>query len=393
MGFLKKINPDSLIWAGYSGMFFSVPVATSPTVICGVFVLIVWIISGKFLQDIRIWWKSDIKLPIMILIILPWVGLLYSPVPVDGLPIAMKTHYWLYAMAIVSILNMQKQPDLIIKMYLSGLSLNSAISILQFAGMVPLKKGLATGLLGGSSAYITYSLLLTVGILIASFYFFKAQSKRERILYIFIVLQYLATISFTGGRSGYIALIVLSPFIVYNIIGQRHILKILVVSVIAVSLLFTFPVVRSRFLKAKEDIIQYKQGNINTSIGLRFHMWGIALSEIRNHPFLGLGTAGFKRSWEVNKKYPSLPFIFHPHNSFLYMMVSYGIFGLIAFCWLLFVMLKRGWENRYSALGFAVFTFTVVFIIGSFTDTQVLPFATSIAFALFAGVSEALNVT
>ncbi|MDP2752984.1 MAG: hypothetical protein Q8P40_01125, partial [Nitrospirota bacterium] len=141
-------------------MFFSIPVATSPTVICGVFVLSVWIISGKFLRDIRIWWKSDIKLPIMILIILPWIGLVYTPLPDDGFRVAMKTHYWFYALAIAPIVAVQRQPDLIIKMYLSGLSLNSAISILQFAGVVPLKNGLTTGLLGGSSAHITYSLLL-----------------------------------------------------------------------------------------------------------------------------------------------------------------------------------------------------------------------------------------
>ncbi len=393
MGFLKKINPDILIWTGYSGMFFFVPVATSPTVICGVFVLSVWIISGKFIRDIHKWWKSDIKLPIMILITLPWIGLVYTPLPDDGFRVAMKTHYWFYAMAIAPIVAVQRQPDLIIKMFLSGLSLNSAISILQFIGIVPLKKGLATGLLGGSSAHIAYSLLLTTGIIIASFYFLKTQSKRERLLYVSIMIQYFATIGFTGGRSGYIALIVLSPFIAYNLIGQRHIFKILVVSIIAVSLLFTFPVVRSRFSKAKEDIMLYKQGNVNTPVGLRFHMWEIALSEIKKNPFLGIGTAGFKKSWEVYKKDPSLPFFDHPHNSFLYMMISFGISGLAAFCWLLIVMLMKGWRGRNSALGFAVFAFTTVFIIGSLTDTQVLPFATAIALSLFAGVSGAIDVS
>jgi O-antigen ligase len=393
MELLRKINPDAFLWTGYLGMFFFLPIATSPTVICGVFVLGVWIISGKFLRDITTWQNSKIILPVIILIVLPWTGLMYTPLPADGFPIALKTHYWLYAIAIAPVITPRRQPDLIIKMFLLGLSLNSAISILQFAGLVHLKKGLATGLLGGSSAHIPYSLLLTTGILIASFYFLKAQSKRERLLYISAMIQYFATIGFTGGRSGYVALIVLSPFIVYNIIGQRHIVKILIVSVIAVSFLFSFPVVQSRFSKAKEDIVLYTQGNVNTSIGLRFHMWGIALSEIKKNPVLGTGTAGFKKSWELHKKEPSLPFYDHPHNSFLYMMVSFGIVGLVAFCTLLFVMLKRGWKCRDSALGFAVFTFTTVFIIGSLTDTQVLPFATAIALPLFTGVSEALHVT
>ncbi len=391
MEFLRKISPETLISTGYLGMFFFLPVATSPTVICGVFVLAVWIISGRFLRDIKLWLKSDIALPMAILVILPWIGLIYTPLPDDGFAIAMKTHYWLYAIALSPILTVQRKPDLSIKMFLAGLSMNSAISILQFAGIVPLKKGVATGLLGGSSAWIAFSLLLTTGMLIASFYFLKAKSNKMRLLYGITMVQYFFTLGFIGGRSGYIALIVLFPVIAYNLVGQRHIVKILVISIIAVSLLFSFPVVRSRFAKAKEDIELYKQGNVNTSIGLRFHIWEIALSEIKRNPFLGVGTAGFKRSWELYKKDPSLPFIFHPHNSFLFVMVSYGILGLIAFCRLLFLMAKKGWKGRDSAMGFAVFAFALVFTIGSLTDTQVLVFATAVAFPLFAGISETVN--
>jgi len=391
MEFLKKINIDTLLWSGYCSMFLFFPIATSPAVISGAFVLVVWIVSGRFFRDVSIWRHSEIFLPVAILIVLPWVGLIYTSVPGDGFRIALKTYYWFYAIALAPILITRRQPDLIIKMFLAGLSLNSAISIMQFAGIVPLKKGLPTGLLGGSSAHITYSLLLTLGILIASFYFLKSQSKYKRIPYIILMLQYFITIGFTGGRSGYLALIILSPLAVYNLIGQRHIVKILIVIIIAIALLFSFPMTRSRFAKSIEDIELYGQGNVNTSIGLRFHMWGIALSEIKKNPIFGIGTAGFKRSWEVYKKDPSLPFMFHPHNSFLYMMVSYGIPGLAAFCWLLFIMLKKGYKHRDSAPGFAVFAFTGVFIIGNLTDTQVLPFATAIAFPLFAGISEAIN--
>lgn len=397
MELLKRIDSAALIWLGYMGMFFFLPVATTPTVISGVFVLSVWVISGKFLNDIKMWRDSEIKLPVIILIILPWIGLIYSHYPEDGIRVAFNSHHWLYAIALVPLLIAKKNPDMIIRMFMGGLSLNSIISILQFSGMVPLKKGLPTGLLGGSSSHIPSSLLLTTGILIASFYLSKARSIKERLFFVLLMILFFVVIGFTGGRSGYIALIILSPLIAYNIIGQRQMFKmqmfkILIGSVITVSVLFTFPVVQSRFLKVKEDIKLYKQGNVNTSIGLRFHMWEIALSEIKKNPFFGVGTMGFKRSWEVYKKDPSLPFFDHPHNSFIYMMLSFGIMGLIAFCWLLYVILKRGWMGRDSPLGFAVFTFAIVFIIGSLTDTQVLPFATATALPLFSGISEALNV-
>lgn len=374
-------------------MFFSLPLATSPTVICGVFVLIVWILSGRFVASIKAFYRSDLMLPVVIIASLPWIGLLYSPVPSYGLPIALKTHYWLYAIALATLPDKEQQPDLIIRMFLAGLSVNSVISVLQFGGVIPLRKGLATGLLGGSSPHITYSLLLTTGILLASFYVLKSGSTRERLLYTALMVQYLFTIGYVGGRSGYLSLIVLSPFVVYNIMGQKHIMKILAVSVIAVSLLFVSPVIRSRFMQAKEDIVHYREGNSNTSLGLRFQMWGIAASEIRKNPLTGIGTGGFRKSWEDHKEDPSLPFHDHPHNSFLHMMVSYGIIGLAAFCYLLFLLLKKGWRGRHSAPGFSVFAFTAVFIIGSLSDTQVLTFATATAFSLITGRSEVIHAS
>lgn len=54
-------------------------------------------------------------------------------------------------------------------------------------------------------------------------------------------------------------------------------------------------------------------------------------------------------------------------------------------------MVKNGWENRESALGFASFAFTAVFIIGSLTDTEIIVFATAVALPLFAGISAAID--
>jgi O-antigen ligase len=291
----------------------------------------------------------------------------------------------------ISVLRNQKHPDFIIKMFLAGLALSSFVSALQVRGAIRLRYGTPSGFLGISSPWITYSLLLTVGILIASFYFQKALDRKGRFLSLFLMLLYFWTIGFVGGRSGYLAFIILSPVLIYNITGRRHILKILVLSLLAVSLLFTFPVVQSRFGEIKRDLVRYQQGDISTSIGLRLHMWGIALSEIKKNPIFGIGTAGFKKSWEENKKDSALPFHDHPHNSFLYMMVSFGFAGLIAFCWLLFVMLRKGWKNRDTPLGFALFSFTLVLTIGSLTDTQILPFPTAIAYTLFAGIAGAID--
>lgn len=391
MDWKKIADTQTLLRAGYAGMFFFLPVATSPTVVCGVFVLGAWIFSGRFIPDAKIWQRSVLLAPIALLIALPWAGLLYTPVPDDGFHIAVKTYYWLFAFAMAGVLRESQKPDLVIRMFLAGLALNSLIAILQFSGALPLKKGLATGLLGGSSAHIVFSLLLVTGVLIASFYVHHSQTPAGRSLSVLAILLYCSTLAFVGGRSGYAAIILLSPLIVHNLIGKRHALLVILMSALAVALLFASPVVRDRFSKAGEEVIQYRQGRIDTSVGLRFHLWEVALGGIKERPVAGTGTGGFRRLWEEKKQSPGLPFHDHPHNSYLFFAVSYGIVGGIAFVWLLGRMAATGWNRRTAPLGFSVISFTAVFAIGSLTDTQVLPFATAMALPLFAGMSEAVR--
>lgn len=404
MDLLRRINPHILLWYGFAGMFFSLPVGTSPLAMCGIFVLVMWVASGTFPDDIRTWARSDIKIPILILILLPWIGMIYTPVPREGLSVALKTHYWLFSIALMPVLQSRIRaadqgaggdPDLIIKAFLAGLVLNSAVATVQFLGFIPMKRGIPVGLMGGDSAHIPFSLLLTTGIVVSSFYYFRARSGKERFIYALLMIQFFVTIHFVGARSGYLALIVLSPLIAYNVLGRKHLFGIATGSMVLVILLFSFPVVQSRVSKVKDDLMRYKQGDVNTSVGLRLHMWEIALREIGKSPLIGTGTAGFLEAWEHNKKDPSLPFFIHgnPHNSFLYMTVSFGIPGLVAFCWLLFIMARNGWSERGSPPGFALFAFTVVFITGSIVDTPLLSVAAAQALSLFAGIAGAVRAS
>ncbi|MHB8882918.1 MAG: O-antigen ligase family protein [Thermodesulfovibrionales bacterium] len=388
---LKNIAPDDLIYAGLCGMFFFITLGNSPVEICGVFILGIWIVSGRIFTDIPAWLRSGMALPVSALFLLPWIGLTASPSLPEGFRVASKTYFWFYAVALVSVLRGRKDREMFLTFFLAGLAVNALVSILQYAGAVPLKHGLPSGLLGISSPWITYSLLLTLGIVIASFYYKRAGSASERTLYILAILLYLVPIGFVGGRSGYLAFALLSPLVISNLLGRRHFIVIAGGSILAVSLLFVSPVVQSRLAKVQEDLTLYQQGTVYTSIGLRLHMWKITLSAIKEHPFTGIGTAGFKKTWEERKGDPALPTYDHPHNSFLYVMVSFGITGLVALCWLFFVMLKRGWQRMDSAPGFSVFVFTVILIIGSLTDTQIQPFPTATALALFAGVAGALD--
>ncbi|SPQ01554.1 membrane hypothetical protein [Candidatus Sulfobium mesophilum] len=379
--------------SGYAGMFFFSTIAHSPVEICGAIVLAAWILSGRFVKETEAWLASPLALPVIGMSLFPWLGLLYTKAPADGLGIAASGYHWLYCIPLAGILRERKQGDLFIKLFLAGLFINTLLSFLQIAHIFPLRYGTPSGFLGISSAWITYTLLLTSGICITSFYFRHAGSRKLRLGYGLLMLLYFLTIGFVGGRSGYVAFILLSPLLVYNLVGGRHLVRIVILSTLAIFVLFTFPVVQGRFAQVRKDLLLYAQGDVNTSLGLRLRMWAIALNEIKSHPVAGIGTNSFKDSWEKNKQDRSLPFFDHPHNSFLYMLVSFGIPGLIVFCWLLFVMLKKGWGSFGSPLGFSLFVFTLIFITGSLTDTQLIVFPTTILFILFSGIAASFEDT
>jgi len=391
MDSLRTASSRDLLTAGFGGMFFCLSIGTSPLFIFGGLVLAVWILSGRFLKDLGTWPSTGMMIPVLLLLVLPWIGLLYTPLPSDGMSIAVKSYYWLFSIAFLSIARDSKRDDVVLKMFLAGLSLNSAVAILQYIGVLPLKNGHPVGLFPGSSPWIAFSILLAAGTIIASFYFSRECDARKRLIYLSLIVEYLSTIAFVGGRSGYLAIILLFPILLHHILKQGKIVKLIFFGILFCSLLATFPVIKKRVLKGKEDIELYRQGIVNTSIGLRIHMWEIALSEIEKNPLTGSGTGSFRRSWEVQKRDPSLPFYDHPHNSFLYMMVSFGIPGLIALSWLLLVMIRKGWRARDRSPGFSVFAFTVVFVVGSLTDTQILPTPTTMALSLFSGIAGGMN--
>ena len=389
----KDITIDRLMFWGFCGTFFFIPVATSPAVIAGLLTLSLWIFSGKFIKDRHLWLKQKWFFPVLLFMALPWIGLLYTNDIKTGMHFAEKSYYWLYAFAIAS-LSLQSYPaKSLINAYLLGLTFTVSISILQFAGLIPMRKGFAAGFFGGGSPYITYSILLVFGLLVLSFYYKKSNISKQKILLLFLILMYLLNLVVIPGRSGYLAFIILCPLIFYNIFGKKNVLKIVSAVILITVILFLSPTVQNRIKLAVNEVNLYYQGNKNTSVGLRLYMWDGAVKLFLENPVIGVGTGGYKKAMMKYKDNPELPDLVQPHNSFLYMAVSFGIVGLFSLTWLFIVFLKKGWQARDTIAGFSVLSFGVVLLIGSLTDTQILSLATAKMFALLTGIRAEQNGT
>lgn len=377
---------DRLMFLGFCGLFFFIPIATSPAVILGIVTLSLWVFSGRCIRDRR-WLRREWTLPVLAMMALPFIGLLYTSDLQTGLKFAKKSYYWLYAFAIAGVSAGESSRRAFINSYLLGISFAVAISVLQYLGLVPMPKGHATAFMGGQSPFITYSLLLVFGMLLLSHHFRTADTPGRRTMLLVLLGAFLFNLAVVPGRIGYVAFVCLSPLIVHNLLGGKHLFRAAAIAALLVAALLLSPTVQQRVKLAADEVRGYSRGEKTSSVGFRLYMWDGALRIIRENPFIGTGTGGYKDAMMKYKDSPDIPDTVQPHNSFLYMATSFGAVGLALFLWLLAVFFRKGWQRRESLAGFAVLSFGCVLLIGGLTDTQFLSLATSKLFALLMGVN------
>jgi O-antigen ligase len=149
----------------------------------------------------------------------------------------------------------------------------------------------------------------------------------------------------TQARGGWIAL---PLFIAIAFMGLRHMplrrkLAILAIflSLICGSLVFS-KMVQDRVNAATTDIKLYVSGESrDTSLGIRFQLWGASLMIFKENPGVGVGRDQYpgavkelERRHVITALAASFP---HSHNDILFSMAILGIFGALAMLSLYFV--------------------------------------------------------
>jgi O-antigen ligase len=374
---------DKIIFYCLCGLFFFLALgATSPAVITGIAAIALWFFSGKFLRQKDRWLKQQWTIPVILFMLLPWLGLLWTNDVRLGIDFAGKSYYWILSFVIVSIVIKNDSRKLFFDSFLAGLFLFCIASILDIF-FVP--QWLPTI---NSPKSITHSLLLVFGMLVLSYYFKASESNMEKILLVFLIVLFLFTLSIGHGRSGYLAFILLSPLIAYNLLGRKSYLILAVITFSALFLLFS-PTVKSRIAMAIDDIKAYQAGDPNTPIGIRLNMWQGAVRIFLENPLIGTGTGGYARAM-VKHDHPNMISLHRmpsePHNSFLFMAANYGMLGIISIIWLFIAYFKKGWLAKNSLAGFAVLSYGLILLIGSLTSSQIISLATAKMFALLTGI-------
>ena len=179
--------------------------------------------------------------------------------------------------------------------------------------------------------HLTHNLLMAIG---AYLWTLKACDKRNgRWRFIFGALALAAAYNvlfMVQGRTGQIALLVLGFYWVYSVFRLRGIAAAVVMTGILITAgwMTTAPFVSKMRLAAKE-VSQWQPGQgAKTSSALRLNFYTNTIAIIRDHPWLGVGSGGFKRAYEEKIRGTTMESSDNPHNQYLLITAQLGLGGL-----------------------------------------------------------------
>lgn len=393
-------NPDTrtaekALYASVALTFFCLPLGTAPPTITGLVATAIWLFSGiaaaqRPVYAASYWW------PVYALALLPWIGLLYTcDTTGTALVYAAKSYYWLFGLVVAAI-PFQRMGFLpLVQAFMAGLALNVIAASIQIVFKLTDENNWHLGL---GPDYSTLSAYLIIGILLGIFFLSQTQRPRQQIALIGLITLYFLHFVLLRSRASYVALVLLTPFIGITFFHRKKLIKTTVICILIPVLMMISPVVRNRIeltvdqlkfhLFSRDEAALGKKYTVNQD---RFFMWNGAAKIIAQHPWIGVGTAGYATALASMEIDSGAPRIVHPHNNFLYMAVSYGVVGLAFFLWFLINTLRHGWRQRHTAQGFMLLSVILVMATSGLFNSQILDVGSAFLISLAVGFHTTAN--
>ena len=360
----QSVRSGSAAQKAFCAAFFFLPISKALLFLSLAAAFALFIVSGGMSEAVRRWRTFSWVPPALILAALPLLSLAVHDDRAAALSHLGLSYYWLLAFGTFLAASMHAVLPWL-RAFIVGVFVVFCFALASQLGGDALPW--APAALGN---YILYSQLLAMAIVLLSVLYRHEGDRRLRWLYLLVMAGFYAGLLTGDGRSGMVAVLVLLPFVFFNIFPRASTVKVVLVCAAAVAVLLMSPRVQIRIEAAVNDVKLLQSEVTETSLGYRYEMWRTAASIIRAHPLIGAGPEGFNKVWHSTPKTGEGIGFVEPHNAFLYYASSYGVPGLLALAWLYAALLMAGWRRRASLEGSALFAFAVVCIIGSFTNTM-----------------------
>ena len=352
-----------------SALAFFIPISTSITGILFVFLILLGLStpysSRIFSLIIQSYWAKMA----LFLYLLFTIGISYTSAPLlEALPILGKYFRLLGMVVLIPVFVDPALRKYAIGGFLTAIVLTLFFSYLQFFGFSNLPLLHSYGQAAIFKDRIQTNFLMAFGFYLFAQKFislkyeeYQREGKYKKIYFrchqitlIFLCALLLFNILFlSDGRSGYFIFLLLSLLLAWQKFKWRGVLYILGSLLLIIPCVFIFsPNFHNRLILIHDNIISYKQGHTETSVGLRLSFWVNSLELIAKHPFVGTGTASFKNEYFNFKN----KHVANPHNEYLNIGVQLGVPAVIILLALFFLqwLESNALSRQYKEIAQAV---------------------------------------
>lgn len=360
----QSVQSGRAAQTAFCAAFFFLPISKALLFLSLAAAFALFMASGGFGDAVRRWRTLPWVAPALILAALPVLSLAVHDDRAAVLSHFGLSYYWLLAFGVF--LAASRYPVLPwLRAFLAGVFAAFVFDVgarMELSALPWMPAALGN--------YILYSQLLAMAIVLMSVLYRHEASRNMRLLYLLGMAVFYAALLSGKGRSGMLAVLVLLPFVFFNLFPRASTAKVLMVCVAAAGVLLMSPRVQTRIEAAVNDFRLMQTEVTETSLGYRYEMWRTAAAVIREHPLAGAGPEGFNKKWHSTPRTGEGIGFVEPHNAFLYYASSYGLPGIMALVWLYAALLRTGWKRRVTLEGGVLFAFAVVCMVGSFTNTM-----------------------
>jgi len=392
----KEFNYDKYINYLLIGYAFSFPISKAGTNFFEIFILLLWILEGKWHKKITLYKSNLLSISIILLISVSLLSIFLHGNIEFTLNYIAKYRHLLIILVFYSSLK-ERYVEIIISAFLLGMLISEIMSYLIFLEFIQYKDILPTDP-SPFMSHMTYSTVLAFTISLLLIKVLYQKKLHYKFAYILFFLTASANLFINGGRTGQIIYIILIFITFLNLMKNK--LKAIAISTFILLLTgfiayIVSPNFHERANKLSTDItnIIYKN-NYDGSAGTRLSLSIAGIDTFFDYYLFGNG---------ISNKMPNLKYYFQKngfdvknarpigdyHNAFLTISVQLGIIGLIISILLCYAILKLKFKNQeYKTMSLI---FAVSFILFSFTHNTLHTMNPMVYFALFAGLFNAIS--
>lgn len=340
-----------LLLAEFAALFIS----TSLTTIFEVLLFGTFLIGFVSLRpQLRLLLRQPVLMASLVFFALLCLGLLYGSAPFAERLDTLKSWRKLLLLPLALLAFAQTEAKLRLSWTLVGLATIAAL--LSFVGLFGFSPTIVV------HNHATQGIFFATGAFAAILLFLDPISRSlppilRRALPLCVLLLAVNVLFVCPGRSGYLALLVLSMVACFSRFPGRYRIGVSAAAgAVLLGLLFLSPVARERLELAVSEIQGYRQAEEYSSMGIRMVMWENTVKLIAERPLFGHGLGGmreaYRRQVEGVAGWRGIV-VDDPHNQYLLITAELGLVGLLAFLGLIgsFYLQKAAEPHRTLGLG------------------------------------------